>query len=57
MSPKRKLFVQRGQRFGRGVVIDPEIRVVSPSKPGGVRGVHLLCDCGTEYQVTLIRQQ
>jgi len=41
-------FVQSGQRFGRGVVIDPEIRVTL--KNGATyRAARLKCDCGNEY--------
>ena len=45
-----KLLVEVGQRFGRGVVLDPEIRVVANSSPtGSRRGAWLRCDCGNEY--------
>jgi hypothetical protein len=45
------LFVLAGQRFGRGVVTDPEIRVrCTAAMPKGVRGARLLCDCGTVYE-------
>jgi hypothetical protein len=43
----RKHFVQAGQRFGRGVVVDPEVRT------GGRWHALLLCDCGTQYTVML----
>lgn len=45
-------FVTPGERFGRGVVLEPEIRV---SQPNGTtrRGARLICDCGRRY-VTLI---
>lgn len=50
---KPRLFVQVGQRFGAGVVIDSEIRLpttVDRKKSGGSnRGALLLCDCGNEY--------
>lgn len=44
--------VEVGQRFGRGVVIEAEIRIPTTDKthPFGVRGVRLLCDCGTTYE-------
>jgi len=42
-------FVQVGQRFGRGVVINPEVRIARD----GSRGARLRCDCGTVYQVAL----
>jgi hypothetical protein len=45
----RKLFVQAGQRFGRGVVIDPEA-----GKTGDRHYLaRLRCDCGTEYEARL----
>ena len=44
----KPLIVQPGQRFGRGVVIDPEIRVTL--KGGNTyRAARLKCDCGNEY--------
>jgi hypothetical protein len=42
------LFVTLGQRIGRGVVIDPDVRIPRPGRPG-LRGARLLCDCGNEY--------
>jgi hypothetical protein len=45
-------FVAVGQRFGRGVVIDPEVRVPYEAPSGYSREwrcVRLRCDCGTEY--------
>jgi hypothetical protein len=51
----RKLFVTKGQRIGRGVVIDPEIRTKpTQSNPNGRPGARLLCDCGTVYETRLI---
>jgi len=47
------LFAERGQRFGRGVVVEPEVRIVMPSAPKGTRGAELICDCGTAYRSTL----
>lgn len=42
----RRVNVLRiGQRFGRGVVIAPEVRIL------GERGARLRCDCGQEYVV------
>ncbi len=52
-----KLFVEVGQRFGRGVVIDPEVRLLAGSHR---RGARLICDCGTGYTspiVALTRDQ
>lgn len=45
------LFVQQGQRFGRGVVIDPEIKVQSGKTER--RGVRMQCDCGTVYEAEI----
>lgn len=51
----RTRFVVAGQRIGRGVVIDPEIRTgFTPSRPKGGRGARLRCDCGTVYEAQLI---
>jgi hypothetical protein len=51
----RKLLVEAGQRFGRGVVIDPEISTApTPSTPKGRRGARLRCDCGNEYEASLV---
>jgi len=49
-----KHHAQEGQRFGRGTVIDPEIRVTSS---GGKthRGCRLRCDCGTIYEAVLFQ--
>jgi hypothetical protein len=51
VSPPRKHFVQQGQRFGRGIVIDPEVRVRKGKRTGP--GARLRCDCGREYEDTL----
>ena len=48
MNPP-KLFVEAGERIGRGVVIDPEIRVGKR----GDRGARLRCDCSTVYEAQL----
>jgi hypothetical protein len=45
--PKARQFAQVGQRFGRGVVIDPEIR------KAGHRFARLRCDCGNEYEARI----
>lgn len=42
-------FVQPGQRFGRGVVIDPEVKVTLSSNGATYRAARLECDCGNEY--------
>lgn len=49
MAPPRKHFVTMNQRFGRGIVIDPEVPYQRTGRAGGERGVRLRCDCGTEY--------
>jgi hypothetical protein len=49
MAPPRKLRVETGQRFGRGTVIDPEVRKARTDRPGSDRAARLRCDCGTEY--------
>lgn len=53
-----KLFVEVGQRFGRGVVVDPNVRL--PPTPAllrrghdGVRAATLLCDCGTKFTTSV----
>jgi hypothetical protein len=42
------LFVTVGQRIGRGLVIDPEVRAAD-----GTRAARLRCDCGNEYVAVL----
>lgn len=44
------MFVQAGQRIGRGVVVNPEIRV----QPQNRRGALLRCDCGKFYEAPLL---
>lgn len=46
------LFVEKEQRIGRGVVIDPEVRAVFGKHER--RAATLLCDCGTVYTVPLL---
>jgi hypothetical protein len=54
MAPQPKLHAAAGQRFGRGTVLDPEIRVPRADRPGrGERGARLRCDCGTIYDALL----
>jgi hypothetical protein len=51
----RTLAVRAGQRIGRGVVIDPEIRTgITRAVPGGRPGVRLHCDCGNIYEAYLM---
>jgi hypothetical protein len=51
MASPRVLFAQVGQRFGKGVVIDPEARVRRGKRTA--RAARLRCDCGNEYSVPL----
>lgn len=52
--PARVLSVTAGQRIGRGLVIDPEIRTAfSRAVPKGRRGARLRCDCGNIYEAPL----
>lgn len=44
---KQRFTVTEGQRFGRGVVIDPAIRFQSGKQT--LPGARLRCDCGSEY--------
>lgn len=44
-----KTWVEAGQRIGRGVVTDPDLRV-SQGAQSGYRGARLRCDCGTVYE-------
>jgi len=54
VSTKPRYFLEVGQRFGRGVVIDPDIRTgFTRSVPNGVRGARLRCDCGNIYDARL----
>lgn len=47
-------FVTAGERIGRGVVIDPEIRTdPTPRKPSGIRAARLRCDCGNIYEALI----
>ena len=47
--------VQVRQRFGKGVVINPNTRTgVTSARPSGYRGATLLCDCGNRYVVRLV---
>src|ERR1039457_379399 len=48
------LVVHEGQRFGRGVVLEPLVRLwCTPKLPKGIRGARLLCDCGVRYDAPL----
>jgi len=46
-------FVEVGQRFGRLIVIDPEVRKIFPSVPAGRRAADCRCDCGAFVRVPL----
>lgn len=51
-GPGRKITrtVKVGQRFGFGVVTDPDVRInQSAAKPNGERAVKMRCICGNEY--------
>jgi hypothetical protein len=50
-----RIFLEVGQRIGRGTVIDPEIRVgYRPDRPTSTcRGARLRCDCGTIYEALI----
>ncbi len=53
MSPMpRKQFVITGQRFGRGVVVDPEIKARGNAGQIVYRA-RLRCDCGNLYEAVL----
>lgn len=54
---QRKLLIEVGQRFDRGVVIDADVRIPCTGQRADrytSRGARLICDCGNEY-VTLIQ--
>lgn len=49
------LAVRAGQRIGRGIVIDPDIRTgLTRSHPTGSPGARLRCDCGNVYEARLM---
>lgn len=50
---RRRLHVEIGQRIGRGVVIETDIRVIRGQQER--RGARLRCDCGNEYEAWLIQ--
>lgn len=53
--PKLSLFVEVGQRIGRGVVIETGITIPRRGRPenSGLRAARLQCDCGNEYVAAL----
>lgn len=54
MPPPVRLTVSVGQRFGRGVIVNPAIRTgFTRSAPTGSRGASLRCDCGAEYEARI----
>lgn len=47
-------FLNTGQRFGKGIVIEPEMRLPpTKSHQQGLRGARLKCDCGNEYTASV----
>jgi len=44
--------VEVGQRIGRGVVIDPDVRVTEGAE-SDLRGARLRCDCGNIYETRI----
>src|SRR6266851_2240600 len=57
MARPKLRYVSAGQRFGRGVVIDPEVSLRHSRKgvllASPLRGARLRCDCGSEYETAL----
>jgi hypothetical protein len=49
---RRGRHLEAGQRFSRGVILAPEIRVPLPNGKTQ-RGARLACDCGTEYVASI----
>lgn len=47
------LFVSLGQRIGRGVVIETDLRIPRRTQRTTLRAARLLCDCGNEYVTSL----
>lgn len=41
--------METGERYGRGVVLDPEVRVRRSGRAGPARCARLACDCGEIY--------
>jgi hypothetical protein len=51
MAQPRRLFVEAGQRYGRGTVTDPDIAILIGGHKN--RAARLICDCGAEFTATL----
>lgn len=53
--PKLSLFVDVGQRIGRGVVLEAGLKIPRRGRPAGsgMRAARLRCDCGNEYVTSL----
>ena len=47
--PRVTLFVHLGQRIGRGIVIDTDVKIPRSGRMSTLRGARLICDCGNEY--------
>jgi hypothetical protein len=45
-----KYQLEVGQRFGRGIITEGDIRVPRPGRKSGTPGARLRCDCGTVYE-------
>lgn len=45
----QRYFVEVGQRYNRGVIIEYPVYHSMPSYPRGYLSARLLCDCGAEY--------
>jgi hypothetical protein len=50
---KKTRIVERGERFGRLTIIEPEVYKVLPSVPNGIRAADCRCDCGTLLRVSI----
>jgi hypothetical protein len=54
MAALRTLFAEPGQRFGRGVVTDADVKIPRTYDTSRAdRGAELRCDCGTIYLAQL----
>jgi hypothetical protein len=52
--PEKRLSVYVGQRIGRGVVIDADVRIPLKGRQTGRRAATLVCDCGNQYTSSLL---
>lgn len=46
---QQRLFVEKGQRIGQSVVLDPDVPYWETNQQRNVRAVRLRCECGTVY--------